>query len=207
MRQFAEARASDPEAWVRLAQFYLAEPTQEGLQQASTALTRALIADPDYIPALRTMLDIRLKQRDFVEALGLSERYLRRYPDSPDMLHTRAQLLFDMHANLQDAEDTVTRALAMDEKPEYLATRGMILLAKGDAPAALRDLQTAALAMSSTSAQIDVAIAEAYLRIGNLETCRQYFDSATQKAAQGDAVNGEQLRRIGTTLQQRESAA
>ncbi|MCC6698891.1 MAG: tetratricopeptide repeat protein [Candidatus Hydrogenedentes bacterium] len=207
MRAFADKRPSDPEVWVNLAQFYLAEAGDEDLPQASTALTRALIADPNNVPALRTMLDIRLRQGNLVEALGLSERYLQKNPNSPDMLHIYAQLLYDSHADLQDAEDTVSRAIAMDERPEYLATRGMILLAKGDAQNALRDLQTAALAMPSTSARMDAAIAEAYFRIGNLETSKQYLESATQKAADGDTVTGDQLTRIRAALRQRESAA
>ncbi|MCC6488425.1 MAG: tetratricopeptide repeat protein [Candidatus Hydrogenedentes bacterium] len=207
MREFAGKRASEPEVWVSLAQFYLAEAGTEDLPQASTALTRALIADPDYVPALRTMLDIRLRQGNFVEALGLTDRYLHKHPNSPDMLHIRAQLLFGSHADLQSAEEAVSRAISMDERPEYLATRGMILLARGDAQGALRDLQTAAIAMPATSARMDVAIADAYLRIGNLETSRQYLESATQKAAAGDAVAGEQITRVKAALKQRESAA
>ena len=51
------------------------------------------------------------------------------------------------------------------------------------------------------------AIAEAYLRLGNLETCRQYLEPATQKDGKGEAVSGEHLQRIGSALQQPESAA
>ncbi len=205
--EFAQKHASRPEGWVALARLYTTEGGDANLARASTALTRALVADPHFAPALRDMLGVRIKQGNLGEAIGLCDRYLEKSPDSPDILNTKALLLADTRGQLDAAETTIERAIALDNQPEYVATRGMILLRKGESRRALEDLQSAAANMSSTTATIDLALAEAYLAEGDPSSAQRYYNSAVRKSDQGEPVDRSRLTRVGQMLEKQGAAA
>ena len=152
LRDYADRRKQDPGSWVALAEFFLESPSPEALREASTALTRALLLDRTCLPALRLMIEVQMRQGGATEALGLCEEYLRHEPDDPDVLYCKARLMAGSEQNAAAALDTIQRALSFEQKPEYIATRGLIRLSSGDFEGALRDLQAASQALPRTSA-------------------------------------------------------
>ncbi|GMV90695.1 MAG: hypothetical protein AMXMBFR82_04730 [Candidatus Hydrogenedentota bacterium] len=207
LQNWIDAHPSDPEGWVVLARLYRAIGGEDRLERASTALTRALVADPEFVPALREMLAVRIQQRNLVEAISLCDRYLDEYPDSADVLNTKALLLLESPGQLDNAESVIERTIAIDANPEYIATRGMIRMAKGEHRQALEDLLAAAAAMSPASARIDLALSEAYYHTRDLSTARTYYESAVQKSTNGEPVDQNKLARMGELLNAQEGAA
>ena len=207
LQRFTRSHTSEPEGWIALAKLYLEDSGDASLEKASTALTRALLADPHSVPALRSMLNVRLRQGNLVEAIGLCDRYLDKNPDSADILNTKALLLSETPGQLDIAAATIDRAIALENRPEYLATRGVILLQKGEPRRALEDLQSAASAMSTTTARVDLALAEAYYETQEFQSARRYYELALQKSAQGEPVNAGRLARMGELLKTQDAAA
>lgn len=204
---YAELHKSDPAVWVGLARWWADTKCEQQWREASTCLTRALLADPDYVPALRAMLDIRLRQRDNLEALQLCSRYLSRNPDDADMLNTKARLLSQLNGRQQEAFAAVDRAIELDDRPEYKATRGVILVAMRQYDRALRDLKPYALETKEIPAVFDAALAEAYFATNELELAKQYLNDALTKAESGELVDADRLRQLQRALQQKEAAA
>jgi len=207
LQRFARSHSSDPEAWISLALLYLDDGGEESLDEASTALTRALLADPNSIPALRAMLNVRIRQGNVVEAIGLCDRYLEKNPDNAEILNTKALILSETPGQLDAAREIIDRVIAVHKRPDYLATRGIILLRNGDARRALEDLQSAASAMAATPARVDLALAEAYYETRDFESAQRYYELAVQKSSQGDPVNSVRLVRLGELLKSQDSVA
>ncbi len=204
---FADNRNSDPAVWVGVAQWWANTESEQQWREASTCLTRALLADPNYVPALRAMLDIRLRQRDNLEALQLCNRYLARNSDDAEMLNTKARLLGQLNGRQQEALASADRAIELDDRPEYKATRGVILVAMRQYERALRDLRPYALETNEIPAIFDAALAEAYYATNELELAKQYLDDALAKAESGELVDAERLRQLQRALLQKEAAA
>ncbi|NUM54712.1 MAG: tetratricopeptide repeat protein [Candidatus Hydrogenedentes bacterium] len=204
---FAEGRSEDPAVWVALAQWWAKTESESRWREASTCLTRALLADPNYIPAIRAMLAVRLRQEDNLEALSLCNRYLSRNPDDADMLNTRARLLGQINGRLQEALASADRAIELDDRPEYKGTRGVILVAMRQYERALRDLRPYALETEEVPAQFDVALAEAYFATNELELARQHLDKARAKAGAGEVVDARRLDQLQEAIQRKEAAA
>lgn len=207
LAEFAERRSADPGVWVAMAEWWGKTDSETRWREASTCLTRALLANPDYIPAIRAMLAIRLRQGDNTEALSLTNRYLSRNPDDADMLNTRAQLLGQVNGRLREALASADRAVELDDRPEYKATRGVVLVALRQYERALRDLRPYAAETNDVPARIDAALAEAYFATNELGLARQYLNNALAKAENGDTVDADRLRQLREALQRKESAA
>ncbi|GMU92145.1 MAG: hypothetical protein AMXMBFR4_12030 [Candidatus Hydrogenedentota bacterium] len=203
---YANAHPDDPAPWVVLAKVLLFDRSTASYREASTALTRALLIDDNFIPALREFLSVRLAEGDRVEALALCEKYLRRNPDEPDMLNTKAVLLADIPNRQLEALATIDRAVSLDDRPELLATRGIVLVAMRDYDRALKDLQAAAQSLPKSSARVDAALAEAYLATNEIALARQHIEAAVKKAQNGDSVNLDRLRSLQVAIRQREAA-
>lgn len=205
--EFAERHVSDPAVWVAIAQWWAGTEDEARWREASTCLTRALLADPNYIPAIRSMLAIRIRQGDNLEALGLCNRYLARNPDDADMLNTKARLLGQINGRQLEALSAADRAIELDDRAEYKATRGMILVGMRQYDRALRDLRPYALETKELPARYDAALAEAYFATNNLKLARQYLDYALNKAQSGESVDMDRLRQLQDAIRQKESAA
>ncbi|MCC6796765.1 MAG: tetratricopeptide repeat protein [Candidatus Hydrogenedentes bacterium] len=207
LMEYAEKHTTDPATWVGVAQWWAGTKSENQWREASTCLTRALLADPNYVPALRAMLDIRLRQRDNLEALQLCNRYLSRNPDDADMLIIKARLLGQLNGRQQEALAAADRAIELDDRPEYKATRGVILVAMRQYERALRDLKPYALESKEIPAIFDAALAEAYFAMNEIALAKQYLEDALTKAESGDLVDAERLRQLQQALAQKEAAA
>lgn len=207
LTEFAEKRSSDPSVWVAVAQWWGENGSPGDLREASTALTRALLVDPEFIPAIRGMLSIRLRQGDHLEALGLCERYLLQNPDDAEMLNTKALLLSQSASTLGEALATANRAVELDDRNEFKGTRGVILVLMQQYERALRDLRPLASETGNLDPRVTVALAEAYVATNELALARQYLDAALARGNNGESIDRERVRRIEQALKRQESAA
>ncbi|MCP4641575.1 MAG: tetratricopeptide repeat protein [bacterium] len=200
LEDYASREGDDPASWVALGDFYLTMQSRESVGEASTALTRALLIDPEYLPALRGMIEVQLRQGAESEALRFCDRYLDQRPDEAQVLYRKAGLLARSPQTMAEALETVERVIGLDETPEALALRGLIRLSLEDYAEALSDLQTASRTLAAPGAEIDAGVAEAYLALGERDLAKTFYDSARQKVARGGAANPDRMQRLDAAL-------
>ena len=200
LKQCAERQHSRPEAWTVLGQFHLSRGSEHDLAKASSAFTQALFLVPDYGPALRGLIDIQVRGNNRGTALSLCDRYLAAQPDDVDILYRKAVLLAQDRKRYDEALRTIDRAVRISERPEFLSTRGAIYLAQAKYSDALKDLQRYAELSGNISADIDTAMAEIYLAIGETDLAKQYYESAKNKAAKAENADTSRLDLLGKKL-------
>jgi tetratricopeptide (TPR) repeat protein len=172
------------------------------LAQASSAFTQASLLVPGYGPALRGLIEVQVRGNNRGMALGSCERYLTLQPDDVDILYRKAALLGQDRNRLDEALQTINRALQISERAEFLLARGSIHLAQKKFNEALKDFQRYAELTGSTSAEEDTAMAEIYLALHEKDLARQYYESAKQKAAKEQKTDTARLDRLGKRLEQ-----
>ncbi len=202
LKKYCDQNITDPAGFVALAKFYLASNKRQGLDKASTALTRALLIDRDHLPALREMIELQTRRGSAGDVLGICERYLERDPANAPVLYLKASFLRQEPSRVGEALQSVERAIELDQRPEYLAVRGLILLDKGETEKALQDLQTFSREMPDTPARIDAALAEAYVKLGDKELANSFYTAAVRKVAQGHHVKADVMQRVAQALKQ-----
>jgi predicted Zn-dependent protease len=200
VRTFANAHPTEPEGWYTLGQFYLDQNDQALVPDASAALTRALLIDPNYVPAMRSQIEVQARQGRPVETLQLADRYLAARPNDELVLFRKGAVLYQLN-RMEEALEAVERALAITERPEYLYLRASVKLAQANFEEALADLQRVAPQGIST-ANFDMALAEAYWGVGETQLALQHFDSAKRKNRTDDPVAPERLRRFESRVQE-----
>ena len=202
----AEDHAEDPELWILLGQFRAAEGDSENLRRASTAFTRALMLEPENLGAITDMIEVQSRLGNLGEAASLCERYLEQRPDSPQMHFRRASLLAAQGQNTQRALESVEAALALRDATEYRALRGFLRVNTGDYEGATEDLEAVAAQAGATTAQLDVALAQAYLGIGDVDQAREFVSQAEAKSDEGQPVDQALLNQIMEQIAEEESA-
>ena len=202
----AEDHAEDPELWILLGQFRAAQGDSENLRRASTAFTRALMLEPENLAAITDMIEVQSRLGNLGEAASLCERYLEQRPDSPQMHFRRASLLAAQGQNAQRALESVDAALALRDATEYRALRGFLRVNTGDYQGATEDLEAVAAQAGATTAQLDVALAQAYLGLGDVQQAREFISQAEAKSDEGQPVDQALLNRIAEQLAEEESA-
>ncbi len=190
----AESQPDDANGWYILGQFYLDRNDPALVGKASSALTRALMIDPDHVPSLRGQIEAQARQGKAVETMQLADRYLTVRPQDDVVLFRKAAVLYQLN-KMDDAFAAVNAALDVNDRPDYRYLRANIHLAKKEYQDALTDLQAITTAESRT-ANYDMATAEAYLGLGNRESALQFFDSAKRKNTTQDPVSPERIRRF-----------
>lgn len=207
LEAYVQEHANNAGSWAALADFYLSMGGSSALRKASSALTRALLIDPDHGLALLKAIDVYTRQGAGLEALGLCDRYLALRPNDPEGLYRKATLLAEAVDDAQGALDTVSRAIKLNPRPEYLVLRGLARLALEDYDSALVDLRDAATGMHRVSARLDAGLAEAYLGLEEVDLARTYVESARSKEAAGDGSATAYIRRLDKLLKRRQSVA
>lgn len=203
----AENHTEDPELWILLGQFRATQDGSENLRRASTAFTRALMLEPENLAAITEMIEVQRRLGNLGEAASLCERYLEQRPDSPQMHFRRASLLAAQGQNPESALESVDEALALRDATEYRALRGFLRVNTGDYEGATEDLEAvAAEAAGPTTAQLDIALAQAYLGMGDLEQAREFVSQAEAKSDEGQPVDQALLNQITEQLAEEESA-
>ena len=202
LKEFAERQHNRPEAWTLLGQFYLNRKPDQALEEASSAFTQASLLIPDYGPALRGLIEVQVRGNNRGTALSLCDRYLAAQPDDVDILYRKAVLLAQDRSRLDEALQTIGLALQISERPEFLTARGAIYLAQEKFSDALKDLQRYAEIIGSTSADVDMTMAEIYLALHEKDLAQQYYDSAKQKTAKAQTPDTARIERLGKKLEE-----
>jgi tetratricopeptide (TPR) repeat protein len=188
LRKYVETHKNDAEALVSLARFYLSLNDPAKVDAASTALTRALILDNDYLPALRALVDVQVQQRRPGDILAACDRYLKHDPLDPGVLFLKASVLSREAGRDEEALAILDNAIEQERRPDYLALRGMLHLREAAYAEALKDLREASLDNPDTPARLDAALAEAYWGLDEKDLARTYYESALAKAKASDGA-------------------
>lgn len=200
LTRFAEAHPSDPDGWSMVGQFLLAQGDPEDVPQALGMFRRALALSPEHQPALRGMIDVQYRLGNTGAALVLAERYLEKRPEDGPIHYLSALVLANTPGRIDEALASVTRAIDVAPRPEYYSLRGFIRLDQGAHAEALSDLRRYLEALPPVTADLDAAMAEAYLATGDPVMAQQYFDSARRKAATGEMVDTGRMRKVEEAL-------
>ncbi|MDX9974083.1 MAG: tetratricopeptide repeat protein, partial [FCB group bacterium] len=199
-REYTERHKDSAEAWVDLAQLCTQQEDPNAVSRASEALTRAMLIDPNNVRAIRQMIQVQLRRGNLLEALNWCNRYLEREPDNPEVLYQKA-ILLRQRGNLPEAVKSLDAAIAMVDQAEYKALRGLVYVELKDYGKGLQDLQEVANGPQTSLAQVDLAMAEAYLATGRDELARQYFESAQRKASgENQTVDPQRLQALGERI-------
>lgn len=201
LAEFTDRHGDSAVVWTALGRFYMAEHAGSDDRKASAALTRALVLEPRFAPAMRGMIALQVQLDRWAEALLLSHRYLTQYPDDPVVLHQAAILVFRLKGPTSEATGLVTRAIGLRERDEYYFLRASMRLDQSAYEDALGDLQQIDRYRVRNSATLDLALAEAYLGVREYELARQYFESALGASSKGEAVSAERLSRLRSLLE------
>lgn len=193
---FAEHHPDRPEAWVALGRFYLSRHSAADPSAASHALTRALVIQRDYGPALRSLIVLHLKSNRRSEALVLCERYLTHHSDDSAVLYQAAVLKGQLRGDLDEALELVSSAIGLYDRGEYRHFRGLLFLARQEYESALADLQRVSRLHVANLIDFDLALAEAYLGIDEPELGREYYESAKSGSRGSQSGNPERMRRV-----------
>lgn len=185
LRDYVEAHQSDAEAFVALARFYLGMNDPAKVDAASTALTRALLLDNDFLPALRALVDVQVRRGSPAGILAACDRYLAHDPLNAGVLFAKASALSREPAREQEALGLLDQVIAQERQPEYLALRGMLYLRAKNYAAALSDLRAASMDNPDTSAEFDAALAETYWGLDEKDLARTHYESALEKLPAG----------------------
>ena len=207
LNDFAERNSTSAPAWTALGSFYLAEHRLSDVEKASAALTRAIVAEPRFAPAMRAMIALQVKTDSWSDAQILSRRYLSLYPNDPSVLYQTTLLTSRLEGATLEAMSMITRAIALRQRPEYYYLRATLYLRESEYPQALSDLQSIERYQVNYQAALDLALAEAYLGVGEFNLARQYYKAAAGGSSSGLRVSAERLERLGKLLDQEESKA
>lgn len=196
LKQFVEASPRNLDARVGLAKVLAS--TNDGLQDASTQLTQALLIDPEYGPALRLMMQLQMRRGLAHEAAFMAQKYLSDHPNDGRILFLQAEA-YAQSGDMAGALASVSRALAVEERPEYYGLRGQIRMRQQDYRGALDDLN-AARANGPASAAVDAALAEVHVALGDAAKAREFLESARERAAAGDQLPEGRLDAVARQL-------
>lgn len=204
LTEFAEQHTDRPEIWSLVGQFYLGQNDPALNAKASSAFTRARLIDPNHVPSLRGQIEVQSRQGKPVETLQLANRYLESHPNDDVVLYQKSSVLYQLN-RMDDALQAIDRALALNERSDYRYLRASIHLAQKRYQDALSDLQ-AVEPGGVTTANFDMALAEAYWGVGQHDEAIQYYDSARQKTRPGDVIAPERIQRFEQHLQENPAA-
>ncbi len=181
---FVERHPEEARALVDLARVQIEANTPEKLTEASNSLTRAMLILRDDPQAMREMIRLQARRQNVVDALTWCDRYLGVQPQDAQILYQKAVLLSSLPDRLDEALTCVEAAIGVAPEPAYRELRGLIRVAQKDYRGGIEDLQAASESRGTTTAQVDLALAEAYLATGQRERARTAYESAREKASQ-----------------------
>jgi len=207
LEAFCKRHPDEAAAWIELGQIYEASDDKALISKAMTAFTRALIIEPANTDALREMVQTQTKLGNYTDAMAVADRYLSLKPDDAGMLYQKSLLLTRMASSWPKAEELVTRAISIDDEPQYRSLRGFIYLNTKNYQGAIDDLEAVAKRQTVTNAQLDLALSEAYLGAGKRKQAQHFLNSALKKAKEGEPLDKNRLKRVQEGLKKKEGQA
>lgn len=171
--------SADP--WVFLGQVILEQGELADLGKASTAFTRAQIIVPEHGAAQLGLVDVQIRLNQIELAISMCRRYLKNRPDDADVLFRLASLLSRDPAQYGESLETLERATAIGERPEYIRLRAFLYTRLERPAEAVADIERLRTLTDRTTPDDDLTLAEAYLGLGDLPKARDNLAAAREK--------------------------
>jgi Flp pilus assembly protein TadD len=182
----------------------IAKELQDDLAGAEAAYRAAIALQPDLAEALNN-LGVLLRDRGALdEAIVLLRRATEQNPGSAAAQKNLA-LAFEDHGELEAAERAYRTALRLGADPLTQANLGLLLLKRGDAPAARRELQLA-LTGETLDRPTLLAIGNGLRRAGDPQGALRAMESALQGASEPTPALLSELALAQRAAGQRERA-
>jgi tetratricopeptide (TPR) repeat protein len=166
---------------LRLAMVLLSgHATAEDLKRAEPALQKALDNHKDELVLLANVANIRILQGRPDEAIALYRQILQRQPRNPAVLNNLATLLSERPEpeERKEALEDIEQAIKLSgPQPDWLDTKGLILVYEGKPDQAVGLLKEAASA-PHPDPRWSFHLAVAYVRLGELDKARVALEQA-----------------------------
>lgn len=177
LKRYVEGNASQAQAWFELGRFYINSTPERDIPKAMTALTQALVADRNYLPALRLQLEIAAESDQSLQALGFCDRYLALDPNNLSVLARKARL-HAFRGAYSGALEAINRAIKVDPNHGNMLFRGNVYVAMGEYAKALEDFDSLIYRDDSEDVELLFSMVEAYLGLEDVEQAEVYFTQA-----------------------------
>ena len=132
--QYSDADFPDKEAMAQVkTRLAAAYASQGNPQKASAYAEEALLAQPDYSPALVLKARLLAQAKKVDEAFGLADKVVSANPSDPDAWYLKGELLGYFRQDREGAKSAYAQAISV--KPDFIAPRTAIislLLSQGD---------------------------------------------------------------------------
>lgn len=208
MASYAEAHPEQPAPWLVLAEYQLTGNDPDTLDAAWNACTKALLAQPNYAPALRLMIEVQRRGNRVGEALRLCDRYLAINPQDTDVLYQKALMSAQRGGGFDEAKAAIDEALALRPgQDEYHLLRARIQLGLQQYAAALEDLEAARDSRFANTAEYHIDLAEAYLGMAELDQAQRHYDRAAADYDSSSPVLQQRLDSLEARLRQAKEGA
>ena len=175
-----------PELWVFLGRVILAEGEGADLKAASTAFVTATMYIQDYGPAVLGQIEVQARLGNLAMAISLGDRYLQQHERDVDVLFRVATLLAYDPARYPEAQDRVTKAIAVEERPDFIRFRGYVLTQLGRFDEAIADMGHVIQIGGPPTGDDELTLAEAYLGKKDLTAAREHLANAEKLITKDD---------------------
>lgn len=200
VRAYIKDQNGSAESWMVLAGFFMLRGPTQDYTQASTALTSALLADRNNPEALRRHIELQLVQNRSREALGFCDRYLALFPNDPWILYQRSALALKLGEPPEEVRKAIDQAISYEQRPEYLYVRALAAIELGEYGLALQDLNVIISSSGAGTAAADLALAQAYAGLNDMDRARSFRDSALRKSERGERLDPVRLEKLNALL-------
>ena len=145
---------------------------------AENEVTKALAAQPDYVPALMAKAAIRLQKGDTPEASAIYSSILQKWPDFPAVQKRLASIYANQPANASKAYELANKARrSLVDDPDLAKTLGILSFQRKEYVRAVQFLQE-----SETRKPLDgkslFMLGMAHLKLGHKTDARKVLDQA-----------------------------
>jgi tetratricopeptide (TPR) repeat protein len=149
----------------------------EWLDQTDGLLKLALKGEPESIELLQAQAFLRHLQDSFAEEIKVYEAIIAKNPRDHVFLNNMAWTLSENLGRPQEGLDRIDQAIKrVGWQPHLIDTRGVILLRLGKVDEAIKELETAVVALPTPA--VYYHLAKAYNKAGNAAQFEKYRDLA-----------------------------
>src|SRR5437763_12591374 len=139
-------------------------------------VTKALAAQPDYVPALMAKAAIRLQKRDTPEASAIYSSILQKWPDFPAVQKRLASIYANQPANASKAHEVASKARrSLADDPELAKTLGILSFQRKEYARTVQFLQESE-AKKPLDGKSLFMLGMAHLKLGHKADARKVID-------------------------------
>jgi tetratricopeptide (TPR) repeat protein len=159
---------------------------------AENEVTKALAAQPDYVPALMAKAAIRLQKGDTAEASGIYNSILQKWPDFAPAQKRLASIYVNESANAGKAYELASKARrSLVDDPDLAKTLGTLSFQRKEYARAVQFLQE-----SETKKALDgkslFFLGMAQVQLGHKAEAKEILDRALASGIPGDLAQKAQ---------------